>query len=109
MPSFEAGGAKLVHLDDVHTEMYQVDHRELLERGHSQYEDLLVRKKERASIEFDAVTEYVLLEGKPGSGKTTLVKKLALDWARGLWPRVCAHAPLRAARGLVPGPHARPA
>ena len=83
MPSFAAGGARLVNLDDVHIEMYKVDHSELLERGHTQYEDLLVRKKMRASIEFDAVSEYVLLEGKPGSGKTTLVKKLALDWARG--------------------------
>ena len=87
LPSFKAGTAnKPVPLDDIFTEMCKVDHAELLKYGHSQYEDLLARKKVRvptdASIEFNAGTKRVLLEGKPGSGKTTLVNKLAFDWAR---------------------------
>jgi len=84
-PSFTAGGAKPIHLDDIFILICKVDHAELLQAGHSQHEDLLARKKERvtdASVEFGDATERVLLEGKPGSGKTTLVKKLALDWAR---------------------------
>ena len=87
MPSFKAGGGKPVHLDAVFTEMYKVDHAELLTAGHSEYEDLLARKKTRvatgASIGIADNFARVLLEGKPGSGKTTLAKKLALDWARG--------------------------
>ena len=88
MPSFRAATTnKPVHLDSIFTKMFKVDHAELLRVGHSPYEDLLARKKELvktdATIEFDDATGYVLLEGKPGSGKTTLVKKLALDWARG--------------------------
>jgi len=34
-PSFKAGGAKPIHLDDIYVVLYQVDHAELLEAGHS--------------------------------------------------------------------------
>ena len=49
--------------------------------------DDIVYKKE--SIEYDVVFRehkngaFVLIEGRPGSGKTTLVHKISRDWAKG--------------------------
>ena len=66
------GGGKPFHLDSVFTEMWKVDHAELLQAGHSQHEDLLARKKERvatdAAIELDGLRR-VLLEGKPARAR----------------------------------------
>jgi len=81
-PSF---GLKKIRLplDKIFVSLALLNHKELLDKGSNVYEELLVAKKHATNeVNFSTRFKYYLVEGRrPGSGKTTLVTKMAADWS----------------------------
>ena len=85
-------------MDDLYTDLTleKVDDR-LLSEGHtelSDYKEVFPEAKERTAKRFtclkseddsDSEGERILFKGDPGKGKTTVSKKTAYDWAKGIF------------------------
>ena len=81
LPSFGLNKIRLP-LDKIFVSLALLDHKELLDKGSNVYEELLVAKKHATNeVNFSTRFTYYLVEGRPGSGKTTLVTKMAADWS----------------------------